>query len=262
MLIHSFVHLPYIGRKTEQRYWQEGICTWRQLLEHLETKSSTGYRFFKIKKALEDTFDNQNNPRFFHPLLPAGERWRLYPDFMDSCVFLDIETTGTSTWENEITVIGTYNGKEFKQFVNGFNLEEFENEIYRYKLIVTFNGSSFDFPFIRYYFRHFEPEAAHIDLRYVMGKLGYRGGLKIIEKQLGLERPSEVDGFTGWEAVWLWDRFKEGDSNSLELLLEYNRQDVVNLKRLLEFACEEHVDNYVSKFIDYNLPWNKPRRRV
>ncbi len=256
MLNHTFIHLPYVGRKTEQKYWQKGIHTWQHLSEYLEAGGKKGDRYRKITEALENTLKNKTNPEYFQDLLPARERWRIYPDFMDSCVFLDIETTGTSTWENEITVIGTYNGREFKQFVNGINLEEFENEIYRYKLVVTFNGSTFDLPFIRYYFRHFEPRAAHIDLRYVMADLGYHGGLKSIEKELGLERPSMVQGFSGWEAVWLWERYRRGDNRSLELLLEYNRQDVVNLKKLLEFACEQHVSEYISRFLDYRLPWS------
>ncbi len=255
MLVHTFVHLPHVGRKTEQKYWAKGIQNWESLLSHIKEKSSVGSRFYKIEKAILDTFANRENPIYFQTHLPPRERWRIYPDFMDSCAFLDIETTGASTWENEITVIGLYDGKNFMQFINGINLGDFENEIYKYQLIVTFNGSTFDLPFIRYYFRHFDPPAAHIDLRYVMADLGYRGGLKSIESELGLERPSEVEGFSGWEAVWLWERYRNGDREALELLLEYNKQDVVNLKKLLEFACEKHVGEYVSNFIDYRLPW-------
>lgn len=38
---------------------------------------------------------------------------------------------------------------------------------------------------------------AHIDLRYVLASLGYRGGLKGCERQLGLDRQElqDVDGF-------------------------------------------------------------------
>ena len=255
MLIHTFVHLPFVGRKTEQKYWASGIHTWEELLRLLKDKSHARSRVNRTVKALKDSLDNKHNPYYFHRLLPPSERWRLYPDFLHKCAFLDIETTGSSAWENEITVIGLYNGKEFKQFLNGFNLDQFENEIYQYKLLVTFNGSSFDLPFLKYYFRHFEFDAAHIDLRFVMSKLGYGGGLKRIEKQLGLDRPSEVEGFSEWEAVWLWERYQNGDRTALELLLEYNRQDVINLKKLLEFACEHYIDNYVSHYIEYKLPW-------
>ncbi len=254
MLNHTFIHLPYTGKKTEQKYWEKGILSWKDLLKYLKDRPS-GKRYKKIEKVLLESFENRNSPHFFGALLPAKDRWRLYPDFTHTCAFIDIETTGSSTWENEITVIGLYNGKEFKQYVNGYNLEEFESEVYRYNVIVTFNGLTFDLPFIRYYFRHFDLKAAHIDLRYVMAELGFKGGLKTIEKKLGLERPSDVDGFSGWEAVWLWERYRRGDKASLELLLEYNKQDVINLRKLLEFACEAHVRDHVSRFIDYTLPW-------
>ncbi len=92
---------------------------------------------------------------------------------------------------------------------------------------------------------------AHIDLRFVLHSLGYRGGLKGCEKSLGIDRGdlSEVDGFF---AVLLWEDFKRNkNQKALETLLAYNIQDVVNLETLMTIA-------YNKKLKD--TPFEKARR--
>ena len=77
---------------------------------------------------------------------------------------------------------------------------------------------------------------AQIDLRYVLYSLGYRGGLKGVERQLGTDRGNlrDVDGFF---AVLLWDEYlKTGDQNALDTLLAYNVQDTITLENLLVTA--------------------------
>jgi uncharacterized protein len=76
----------------------------------------------------------------------------------------------------------------------------------------------------------------HIDLRYVLMRLGHRGGLKTIEQRLGIQRPIDLQGMNGYDAVLLWNRYREGDSQALDTLIRYNREDVVNLKTLMELA--------------------------
>ena len=77
---------------------------------------------------------------------------------------------------------------------------------------------------------------ALILLRYLMKDLGYSGGLKRIEKEVGINRDDELAEVDGFEAVRLWRRYKKGDLQSLELLKKYNEADVVNLKTLMEFT--------------------------
>jgi len=67
------------------------------------------------------------------------------------------------------------------------NLEDFIDEIYKYNVIVTYNGKCFDVPFIENYF-NIRLDHAQIDLRYVLYSLGLRGGLKGCERQLGMDR--------------------------------------------------------------------------
>ena len=59
-----------------------------------------------------------------------------------------------------------------------------------------------------------------------------------VEKQLGISRGAETDGLSGWDAVRLWREYQAGRDKSLETLVEYNREDVVNLERLAEIAYE------------------------
>jgi len=52
---------------------------------------------------------------------------------------------------NEITTIALYDGKTIRWYVNGQNLEQFAQDIQDYALLVTYNGKSFDVPFIESY---------------------------------------------------------------------------------------------------------------
>jgi uncharacterized protein YprB with RNaseH-like and TPR domain len=79
-------------------------------------------------------------------------------------------------------------------------------------------------------------QAAHIDLRFVLRRLGFRGGLKKIEPLFGINRPPEVRLLNGYDAVILWRRHLARRSGALELLLRYNGQDCINLERLMEQA--------------------------
>lgn len=86
-------------------------------------------------------------------------------------------------------------------------------------------------------------DQAHIDLRYVLGSLGYKGGLKGCEKQFGIDR-EELNGVDGLFAVHLWNDYKrKGNRKALETLLAYNILDVVNLEKLMVFAYNLKVKN-------------------
>jgi uncharacterized protein YprB with RNaseH-like and TPR domain len=60
--------------------------------------------------------------------------------FGEFTAYLDIETTGLDSWGNSITTIALYEGKSIFTYVNGQNLDKFEEDIQRYKVIVSYNG--------------------------------------------------------------------------------------------------------------------------
>ncbi len=153
--------------------------------------------------------------------------------------YLDIETTGLNSWESSITVIGIY----FCNENEGRLVQLYEDKLNRKSLLktlegspnlFTYNGKNFDLPFIR---MHLGPDLGfmhdHIDLMYDCWRYNLKGGFKAVLKRLGISR--ETEGITGWHAVWLWEQYKhDGDQNALDVLLKYNRDDVVNLKQLRE----------------------------
>jgi len=107
------------------------------------------------------------------------------------------------------------------------------------KLVVTKGGTRFDLPVLWTNFPDWQLPPLHIDLCPLLRKLGYKGGLKGVERQLGISRSPERDGLNGWDAVRS-NRTIVGlkHERALKLLLRYNREDVEHLRPLLSFAYE------------------------
>lgn len=159
-------------------------------------------------------------------------------------VYLDIETTGLSCQYAKITVIGIYRvsniSAELVQLVgrdaSANNLLEAVRGI---DSLYTYNGSRFDLPFINNLLGvNLELLAKHHDLMYDCWQYNLFGGFKEVERRLSI--PRRLNGVTGLDAVLLWQRYEEqGDQSALDLLLEYNKEDVVNLKALRDRLAEK-----------------------
>lgn len=153
--------------------------------------------------------------------------------------YLDIETTGLSWLHGEITVIGMYmvndkNTRLVQLLGREATLNNLSDLLGNIDTIYTYNGSRFDLPFIHNTLGiDLTTVANHHDLMYDCWHCNLRGGLKAVERQLGI--PRRLEGVSGWDAVILWRMYKKhGDLNALHRLLEYNREDVINLKTLRE----------------------------
>ena len=237
MIKNTFLFLPGISELKEKNIWKNGINNWNDFLsankiKGISTPKKEGYNYL-IKEAKENLF--ADNINYFYTLLSLKHQWRLYDDLKENICFLDIETSDNN---RDITIIGLFDGVETKMLVNGINLyrENFINAINNFSMIVTFNGTSFDIPKIEKYFST-KINIPHIDLRHVLSKLGHKGGLKAIEKDLGIKRRKEVSLFNGHNAIDAWKMWKStGDRSYLELLIMYNEEDVINLKQLAEYA--------------------------
>ena len=126
-----------------------------------------------------------------------------------------------------------------------FNPGELKKELKKYSLMVTFNGSSFDVPFINRAYPGLLPDIPNFDVRSVAGKLNLKGGLKEIEKSLGIKRGKIVEKFYGGDALTLWKMYRAtGDDYYLKLLVEYNEDDIINLKTIAEYCIEKLKRNF------------------
>ena len=239
MLQHTFIHSPGIGPTTEDGLWRAGARDWDAYEELRAGGRLSGGRHDALAATLaaSRTALARRDPGYFAQRLPSAEQWRLFEEFADLAAYVDIETTGLSSDGDDITVVAMHAGGATRTFVLGRDLERFPAAVAAFPLVVTFNGASFDLPFLARKFRGFRP-VAHIDLRYPLKRLGYAGGLKLVERNAGIQRPAHLREVDGWEAVRLWHAYQRGDKRSLELLLEYARADVENLAPLARLVAD------------------------
>jgi uncharacterized protein YprB with RNaseH-like and TPR domain/predicted nuclease with RNAse H fold len=241
MLQQTFIHIPGIGKETERGLWKKGIRSWDDADRFEKRFGNMGAR---LNKKLDEYIPRsrdavrQKDAAFFEPLSTLGEAWRIYPEFVDECVYLDIETTGLSTVFDSVTMVGLYDGRRYKVFVEGENLNELPAQLKNYSVVVTFNGSGFDLRFLKLAFPDLVLPPIHIDLRWITRRLGIKGGLKSVEERFGLTRDKSVEDLTGFDATVLWAKHLRGDKTALEQLIRYNTEDVVHLKAIMEIAYD------------------------
>jgi uncharacterized protein YprB with RNaseH-like and TPR domain len=139
---------------------------------------------------------------------------------------------------SDITVVGLYDGVNVRTYVHGCNLDQLGDDLARHAMLVTFNGASFDLPYLRRRFPCVTWDHLHLDLRHALRRLGLRGGLKRIEGECGLRRSPDIAHLDGFDAVRLWAEFRRGSDEALDLLIRYNTADITNLESLAELAFE------------------------
>lgn len=238
MLKRTFIHIPGIGHETERSLWEQGCRDWDCFLADPKGfRVGTADPVMALDRVQESKARLEGRDhQFFRHGLGTAEAWRAYPDFRDSVAYLDIETDGRRSGD-AVTVIGLYDGEQFQAWVKGDGLERFRDAISHYSMIVTFFGTGFDVPMLQKRFRGLVFDQIHLDLCPTLRKLGIGGGLKKIEKQLGIVRGEDTDGLDGLAAIRLWQAHVRGhDESALERLIAYNRDDVVNLETLAEYA--------------------------
>ncbi len=246
MLRHTFCHLPGISLKKELNFWRSGVVSWDDL-EHVITPQLSLFaergRHSKLlaeidlsRKAFED-----RDASFFASRLPRPEHYRIACSLPESMLFLDIETTGLSRYYDYITLVGISKGEQYKVFLRGSEESEFFEWLRGSSIIVTFNGSLFDLPFLLEQYPNLPIPPAHIDLRFLARRAGFSGGQKELETKLRIKRPTDIADMKGEAAPILWHRFRRGDTEALRRLIEYNHADIEGMKRIIEIVIQRLV---------------------
>ena len=111
--------------------------------------------------------------------------------------------------------------------------ESLRAELPEAERIYTFNGNGFDLRVINHHLGlNLLDFYKSRDLMYDCWSNGLKGGLKAVERQLGIARNQLL---TNSQIQYCWTRWKHrGDEEALSRLLEYNRDDVMNLVKLRE----------------------------
>lgn len=246
MLRKTFVILRGVGPATEKRIRSLGIRDWDDFRARRQLpgfgsarKSALDSHLAALEKCL-----SRGDARVLSGALPARERWRLYPDFRDLAAFLDIETTGLDIG-SEVTVVGVFLSGSYTPFVRGVNLSEraLARALRPARILVTFNGASFDLRMLRAAFPSLRLDLPHIDLRHLAPRVGIRGGLKKVERLLGIRRAEEIKMLCSHDAVYLWRIWeRKRSAKALRLLVDYNRADCENLRRVADEVCRRMAE--------------------
>jgi uncharacterized protein YprB with RNaseH-like and TPR domain/predicted nuclease with RNAse H fold/dephospho-CoA kinase len=273
MLLCTFQHLKGISKKKEQDLWRSGIIRWEDFesfknkLPLLKDICPPNDSFFNLsRRALAE-----ENLEFFAKMLPIQEHYRIALTFPQKTLFLDIETTGLSRYYDTITIVGWSFGKEYKVFIKGDEEKTLREAVSQAKVIVTFNGSLFDLPFLRQEFKDLRIPLCHVDLRFLGRRVGLSGGQKTIEGLLGIKRPDDVSNVRGEAAPVLWYRYRWGDQSALKQLISYNHSDIEGMKIILDNVIDrlfkkEHFPipaNSLPRFSEFpsEIRWATEKRK-
>ena len=241
-LQHYLQLLPRVGVQREKALRDEGCACWDDLLN--APHPLAGFDVFawdELCAAAEKGRQAilRGDVAFFTSKLPALEQWRVLAQWFDQASYFDIETSGLES-DSIVTLVCCFHNNQPLHFLANENLDDFLDLLERVKVLVSFNGASFDVPRVLDRFHIPELPCPHVDLRWLCHHAGWKGGLKKIEKALGLRRPADLDGLGGAEAVWLWQAWAEKqDACARRRLERYCSADTVMLKMLAGKLCEK-----------------------
>lgn len=202
------------------------------------------------------------------------EAFASYFKGMKSCV-LDIETTGFDSSRNKIVLIAL-----LTRFDSGYRITQFlaENHFEESKVLeaaidfietekinyfITFNGLRFDLPFLNsrikynslgtnlnhYNFDLYRFISKNTDLRSRLSSLSQ----KSLEDYYGI-LSSRQDVISGRESVALFEKYSLTGNSTLEkIILTHNREDVLQLNRLLYRSILDFTD-FHKAVSDYGFP--------
>ncbi|OGV64088.1 MAG: hypothetical protein A3K19_06055 [Lentisphaerae bacterium RIFOXYB12_FULL_65_16] len=244
MLTRSFCHFRGVKRDGERHLWRHGILGWDDVERGVPSGILSPAKTASLREQVAVTRQAllARDAGHFLTRLPVAERPRVLGDFAAETGYLDIETDGLYEGAR-VTTVALFSQDGVRVFVRGQNLDRLPAAIEGLRLLVTYNGKRFDMPILQ---REFGQEfgVPHLDLCPVLHAWGHYGGLKAIERRLGIAGRT-TGGLDGNDAVLLWQHYVEqGDAEALRLLLRYNASDVLTLEPLAWKAWRWAMDGY------------------
>lgn len=239
MLRNTLQHFRGISAKRERELWAEGVLDWDEYEARLQPQG----KLFNLPEQIGDGKSRElqqsrdaytaGDTQFFSERLDRQEHYRIALSYPAEVLFLDIETTGLSRYYDIITVIGWSIGDEKGFFVRGGDIGPLQQALSRAKVVVTFNGTLFDIPFIVHEHPGLKLPNVHVDLRFLARRAGLTGGQKEIERILGVAREQGIVEVGGEMAPVLWNAYTRGDTDALRRLLRYNAADLDGMRHIL-----------------------------
>lgn len=238
-LQNTFLGAEGVGHTIERRLWTEGITTWGAF----DPEALGRNRGASVARYIREARDRvaAGDAAYFVDRLPTGSRWRLYENFRGDACFFDIETTGLDQQYHDVTTISFHRQGSTTTLVKDRDLsgDRIQAELDSADLLVTYNGTQFDIPFLETAF-DIEISTPHLDAMYACHRADLYGGLSGAESALGIDR--DLPAVDGQDAVRLWRAAERGDDAALETLVRYNREDTTNLKQLLDTVTDRLHD--------------------
>jgi hypothetical protein len=231
LIDQTFIHCSGIGPKTDQRLKTSGFRTWSDCLANPDAVPFSGKKKSAFLRQIGQSQSAllANDISYLVQSLPTREHWRILGTYFNQATFFDIETTGLSSYDSIITVIVAFHKGQLHTFLFRENLDQFLDLVEQSDLLVTFNGNSFDIPFVENAFNIPNIGCPFIDLRWICYHLNYSGGLKAIEKQLNIQRPEQIASVDGFEAISLFLDWQNGNLNAKRKLIAYCQADVLSV---------------------------------
>lgn len=221
--------------RREEALWRRGINDWARLLQDPGLSALLRAEISEAERRYAD-----GDAAFFYDTLPSNERWRMLSDFPGRLAFLDVELDGSGRYA-EPTLVGIYRQGVYTGLVRGSSLARasLSAALDGIDVLVTYNGRRHDMHFLRRLLPEKPWQPRVIDLRYTAARAGFSGGLKQLEKSLGVARDRYVELAATGQATRLWRLWRRtGSRRALELLKAYNREDTRNLAPIALRLCE------------------------
>lgn len=219
-----------------------------------------GGEFYLVRRNLSELYANADRLVREHRKLFAFD-WKERPDFpgmaedfkamlnagMNKAVFLDAETTGFSNTPLFLLGLMYFNGESFvidQLFARDYSeepnlLQYFSEFVQKFHILVTFNGKSFDAPFIRdrmvYHRKPFEWTQTHVDILH-HSRRRWKGELpdcKLQTLETYICERRRVGDVPGALVPEVYREFvRNGDTRLLADVFHHNALDVITLSEL------------------------------